>query len=416
VEHAVGGSGEQVDDRRGWLIEQRSRLDAGEAAWLAELARFDASGEWAADGQLSATGWLVVFCRMSRATAFDKVRVARQLALRPQVAAALDEGRISYSAARAITRAEDPSPEVDEALVTVAESATVADVERVVRTYQAYRDQDRPLDERIERRRGIRFLPTGDGLVRIEGYLTELEAAELRTVLELLIEVEDRRESSAEDSPKPAHATAPAPAQSSAEDPVSPQHRAARRVDALVDLARIAGGALRQGGYGGGRSHGGGADRYTAHVITLAGQRSTSLDGTPHPPGEAERVACDSGIVHHHYSSAGEPLALGRRTRSWSSAQQRAARVRDGGHCRFPGCGRLVVDLHHLRWWEHGGRTDIDNGLLLCTRHHTLVHEGVFAIAGRPNEALTFLLPGGEVIGVTRPRIGALLQPHLVPA
>jgi hypothetical protein len=181
---------EELADRRGWLIEQRSRLDAGEATWLAELARFDASGAWSADGQLSTVSWLVVFCRMSRATAFEKLRVARQLARRPQVAAALNDGRISYSAARAITRAEDPSPEVDGALVTVAESATVTDVEMIVRAYGAYCDQERPLEERIERRRGIRFFSAGDGLVGIEGQLTEIEAAEVRSVLELLINVE----------------------------------------------------------------------------------------------------------------------------------------------------------------------------------------------------------------------------------
>jgi Domain of unknown function (DUF222) len=144
----------EIVDRRGWLIAERSRLDAGEATWLDELARFDTSGAWAADGQLSTLSWLMVFCRMSRSTAFEKLRVARQLAYRPQVAAALAEGRISYSAARAITRAEDSSPEVDDALVTVAESATVADVEMIVRAYDAYRDQDRPLEERIQHRRG----------------------------------------------------------------------------------------------------------------------------------------------------------------------------------------------------------------------------------------------------------------------
>lgn len=390
----------EVADPRGWLIEQRARLDAGESAWLAEVARFDASGAWAADGQLSMLSWLMVFCRMSRSTAFEKLRVARQLARRPAVAAALDEGRISYSAARAITRADDPSPDVDQALVTLAESAPVADLEMVVRAYDAYCDQERPLDERIERRRGIRFVPTGAGLVRIEGQLTELEAAELRSALELLIRVEDRPESSAEDSAcdvaTPADESG---VESSAEDPLGPQRRAGRRADALIDLARIAGCALREGLD---RSWSG-AERYTTHIVTVVGEASSLLDGTPLSAAEAEKVACDSSIILHRYSPCGEPLALGRKTRTWNSAQQRAARVRDGGRCRVPGCGRRVVDLHHQHGWDDGGRTDIDNGLLLCTRHHTLIHQRRFLVSGNPNGALTFTLPTGEIIGVSRP-------------
>jgi Domain of unknown function (DUF222) len=240
---------EEIADRRAWLIEQRSRLDTGEATWLAELARFDTSGAWAADGQLSTLSWLMVFCRMSRSTAFEKLRVARQLTHRPQVAAALTEGRISYSAARTITRAEDPDPQVDDAFVTAAESATVADVEMIVRAYDAYRDQDRPLNEKIQARRGIRFIPVGDGLTRIDGQLTQLEAAELRSALELLINLEDRQESSAKNTADAATdvgdtqtkiatdtQSQPGPAgrdeaadQSSAEDSLFPQYRAARR-------------------------------------------------------------------------------------------------------------------------------------------------------------------------------------------
>jgi len=38
-------------------------------------------------------------------------------------------------------------------------------------------------------------------------------------------------------------------------------------------------------------------------------------------------------------------------------------------------------------WWEHGGRTDIDNGALLCSAHHHLLHNSQFSLRmfeGRP--------------------------------
>ena len=57
----------------------------------------------------------------------------------------------------------------------------------------------------------------------------------------------------------------------------------------------------------------------------------------------------------------------------------RALRSRDGG-CRFPGCTNTrFVDGHHIKHWADGGETSLDNLVLLCRRHHHLVHEGGFA-------------------------------------
>ena len=52
----------------------------------------------------------------------------------------------------------------------------------------------------------------------------------------------------------------------------------------------------------------------------------------------------------------------------------RQLRRRDCGRCRFPGCrNRVRLQAHHIRWWEWGGRTDLDNLCLvchLCRRRH----------------------------------------------
>ncbi len=73
----------------------------------------------------------------------------------------------------------------------------------------------------------------------------------------------------------------------------------------------------------------------------------------------------------------GEIIDLGRRQRPFSRAQRRALVHRDRG-CVFPGCDRgpRWCDAHHLRPWEDGGLTDLVNGVLLCRRHHQLVHRG----------------------------------------
>jgi hypothetical protein len=73
----------------------------------------------------------------------------------------------------------------------------------------------------------------------------------------------------------------------------------------------------------------------------------------------------------------GARLDLGRATRVVTDAQRRALRLRDGG-CGFPECDRPHewCDAHHVVPWEHGGCSDQDNLVLLCRRHHRLVHEG----------------------------------------
>jgi hypothetical protein len=67
---------------------------------------------------------------------------------------------------------------------------------------------------------------------------------------------------------------------------------------------------------------------------------------------------------------------------------RRALEARDGG-CRFPGCGLRFTKGHHIMHWGDGGATKLDNLVLLCDHHHTLVHEGGFSMdmpqPGRPN-------------------------------
>ena len=77
---------------------------------------------------------------------------------------------------------------------------------------------------------------------------------------------------------------------------------------------------------------------------------------------------------------------------------QRALRSRDGG-CRFPGCTHeRFVDAHHIEHWADGGETSIDNLVLLCRRHHCLVHEGGFGLEKVADGRIRFTRPDGRVI------------------
>jgi HNH endonuclease len=74
---------------------------------------------------------------------------------------------------------------------------------------------------------------------------------------------------------------------------------------------------------------------------------------------------------------ASQPLDVGRRTKVVPPPLRRAVTVRDG-ECRFPGCDRPPgwCDAHHVQHWADGGPTALENLVLLCRRHHRLIHRG----------------------------------------
>ena len=377
-----------VADQGEWLVAQRWEMDRGESAWLEALVEFDRFQGWAADGQLSCADWLMWRTAMSRPTAYEKLRIAHELRRRPLIADALADGRLSYSAVRAITRMDGPDPEVDAALIRVAEAGSVADVERAVRCYQLHAEQDKAPSDADERR-GLRIVRGYDGTGRIEVTLDALEIEEFAAALQAFLDLGEQsgdkpvEESSAGDS-----STGPSPA-SLVERPAP-----GRRADAFMDMVRA---GLGHAGENGAAA----ADRYLVHLV-MGAEGAELADGTPVDTTTAERVACDASTVAHLLGGEGEPLALGRKTRTWSGAQRRAILVRDGGHCRFPGCWRRIADVHHQHFWTQGGLTDVDNGFLACPRHHTLLHGG-FTTTGSPNATLAFYRPDGTLIATTAP-------------
>jgi hypothetical protein len=145
--------------------------------------------------------------------------------------------------------------------------------------------------------------------------------------------------------------------------------------------------------------HAVGADRYMLHIIRTP-NGDTLIDGTPLPAPIADRIACDCATVEHTCDDHGEPLHLGRKSRTWTAAQRRAILVKHKHRCGFPGCQRRIGDIHHVQEWNNGGPTNIDNAIYLCARHHTLTHTANFTIIPDRNQdhGWTFLRPDGSPI------------------
>jgi hypothetical protein len=190
------------------------------------------------------------------------------------------------------------------------------------------------------------------------------------------------REHAAEELVGAASAATDVTAETSEPEPI-----AARRADALTDIAETY--------MNNSESSGSTADRYqvVVHVVGAAREHAAEelvgaasaateyshINDGPHVTAEtSRRIACDCSVVGIKEDENGEPLAIGRRSRSIPPPMRRALGIRDGG-CRFPGCtNNRFVDGHHIKHWADGGETSLDNLVLLCRHHHHLVHEGGF--------------------------------------
>ena len=131
----------------------------------------------------------------------------------------------------------------------------------------------------------------------------------------------------------------------------------------------------------------------------------------------AQRLSCEALISGAIKDANGDVLMLGRSKRLVSKRQRLALSARDIG-CQFPGCqARRRCDAHHIRPWSQGGPTDLDNLVLLCRAHHTVVHKhqlriertsDSFAGALQGPAAFTFFLPDGtELLPLEKERCGA---------
>uniref|UniRef100_UPI0004909D90 HNH endonuclease signature motif containing protein n=1 Tax=Nocardioides sp. J54 TaxID=935866 RepID=UPI0004909D90 len=98
------------------------------------------------------------------------------------------------------------------------------------------------------------------------------------------------------------------------------------------------------------------------------------------------RLACDAELIPTVLGSQSQVLDVGRAQRLVTAAIWVALIARDH-HCAFPGCTRLPLacDAHHIQHWADGGVTSLDNLVMLCRHHHTLIHHTPWTVAIDPD-------------------------------
>jgi hypothetical protein len=195
----------------------------------------------------------------------------------------------------------------------------------------------------------------------------------------------------------------------------------ARRADALVALcsARIASDPDpdRATVVIHARVEGSGSDS-SAGVMEIEGQLTDcQIEGGPaiHPQ-VARRLLCTARVQVVVEDASGQPVRLGRISREPPEWMIRQLRYRDR-ECTFPGCGmRRFTQAHHVRWWKKGGTTDLDNLVLICTFHHTLVHEHGWRLMRDPDGTVRWFQPDGRRYraGPAPPGIEIERQPELL--
>ena len=354
-------------------------LNAANARFLVLVAELDRRRGWAEWGVKSCAHWLNWKCGIGLGAAREKVRVARALEKLPRVAAAMAEGRLSYFKVREMTRIANEANE--SYLLNVALCGTTSHVEQTVRGYRRALDAAELSREAMQQRdQSLWFHTEPDGSLVIRGRVPAEIGALFKRALE----------AAGDSLPIPKNV----PAGTSLDEDELLRSRK-RRVEALAMLAEsfLATGPRDLSG--------GDRQQIVVHVDAgtfrdrCAGR--CELEQGPSIAAEtARRLACDCGVVRILENEKGEPLDVGRRTRTIPPAIRRALNSRDKG-CRFPGCSfKRYVDGHHVRHWADGGETKLSNLVTLCRFHHRLVHEGQVVVQTLDDGAFRFIRPNGE--------------------
>src|SRR5712692_1823378 len=318
-----------------------SRAEAERARWV---EAFDRGRGFGPSGDTSTTSWLRNHCHLSGFTADRQVKLARQLPELESTSKALAAGEIGIEHALEIARAtQDLGPAAEGELLSVAKEKDPAEVRLAARDLRHRVDADgmaRLAAEQYRKRR-LRIYGLPDGMVGLEGALPPEGGALLRLTLDRV-------------SGPPA-----------ADDHRSPEQRNA---DAMLDLCQKPGQARAQ-------------LTVIVREETLAGEPDAPAarleDGTPLSAQTARRLACEGSVTLLRVDGNGNPLEMGRARRLATRRQKKAMLARDGG-CVFPACDRTAdwCESHHLDHWVLGGKTNVDRMVLLCRRHHVMVHEG----------------------------------------
>src|SRR5213593_4171502 len=339
-----------------------ARVGTAQRKLLAAIAEIDRTNAWEGQGARDLAHWVSIRYGISHWKACRWVHAAHALEGLPETSSALTHGALSLD--QVVELCRFATHETEEGLIRWARAVSVGAIRR-----RADREARLSLPETrdADRERTLSWWWTDEG--RRLGLFAELPAAEGAVVINTIERL-------------------------AAQIPVMPDedgeaHAEQRRADALVTLCS------------GTSGEGADPDRTTVVVhATLEGLRSNTRDaeledGPVLHPETLRRLLCSARVQTIVENPTGNVVGVGRMTRHPSGWLRRQVRYRDR-ECRFPGCGaRRFTEPHHLRWWRHGGKTELSNLLLICSFHHKLVHEHGWVVKRREDGEVRWFRPDG---------------------
>jgi hypothetical protein len=309
----------------------------------------------------------------------------------PTRAAALDDGAITAGHVDAITHtarnldSDDQRAELFDRVTNLTDVATTATVEQWRRRLDLEANKIRRGDglDRLERQRRDRRLRSwvdNDGMWRLDGRFDPLTGAKLAARLEAatraLFDEHTPDTCPTDPTEQRRHLHALARTHLICDHAAAGAHPGRPEYVVVIDTTTPTGKGKPAG------------DRGIPVEVPHRVLAELTGDGTVHA------VVVRNGVVLY----APGNLDLGRTTRLASPAQRRALRALYAT-CAIPGCTVRYdhCKLHHIIWWRHGGRTDLDNLLPVCSHHHSHIHTHNWHLALHPDRTLTIHLPDGTI-------------------
>jgi len=322
-----------IDDLDRAIVTLSARINAETYELLVLIRQFDERAGWLKWGLGSCAEWLHYRCDFSMNAAREKVRVAHALKTLPEVAAAFATGELSYSKVRAMTRVTGTHNE-DE-LLSFALKTTTARVEERCRELKCGTADSLGGAQRAFANRSLRVSRNAERGVMTITIELPTETGEL---------LEKALDKARDDSVSRAE--------------FIDASWSARQADAMVSMAS----SYLSGNAGQTRNT---SDDYLVTIHVDQSALTNGIGRSSLPIESVKRLCCDGHAVILGEDENGEPLNIGRKTRTVPTAIKRALMARDKS-CAFPGCHHTrFVDAHHIQHWSAGGETSLDNLMLL---------------------------------------------------
>jgi hypothetical protein len=342
------------------LCEQEARIKQR----VTEIVReADDDGDWRAAGCSSSAQWLAQISSSDYRSAVRITRTSSALRSLPALDHALSTGALTLDQVAAA--AEYATPGTDAELARLAVGKPPSDIVLAARTIVPPVVED---DQALYERRALSMSWTrGRRELSFSGRLPLEQGAAFEQAIWSIAKHQRAIDKQA--------GTVPDWQQSAA--------------DALSTLAR-------RGGADGGMTR-----SATTLIVHISDDQPPLLEGAgPLSPETAERLTCDARRLL--IKPQGRDLVHSRVGRCASYAQQRALHKRST-HCQYPGCtATRELEAHHLTPVEHGGQTELDNLILLCPRHHTLLHDHRIRTSGNAEQP-AFADQAGRAITTNQP-------------